>query len=427
MIKENEYKQRRKKFLKSLPAETLAIVRAAKPKVRSNDTNYPYRQNSNFYYLCGIEEEVGVLVFFKSENITKVYLFIQPKDANYELWNAKLMGVKVARKNYSFDGVYSIKKLKQSLAKWSVEVECFGCDFDDRGSVRLLKKFFRHTCCLYNVAHNIATMRLIKSQAEVMLIQSALAITKKAHHHAMRVVKDGMMEYQLQAEFEHIFKKNGAYSDAYTTIVAGGNNGNTLHYIQNNQPLKKGELVLIDAGCEYRYYASDITRTIPVDGKFTKEQKEIYTLVLNTQKTIISILKAGVLRSDAQRKTQELLLRGLIELGVVKGSFKKLLKKGVIKRYYPHSIGHYMGIDVHDQNPYKKGKKEIPLAKGMVVTVEPGLYFSSNDKTVPKRYRGIAVRIEDNILIGRKSSINLSKDILKEIEDIESMKQKQAQ
>jgi len=237
----------------------------------------------------------------------------------------------------------------------------------------------------------------------------------------MKKVSKLHYEYELQAEVEYVFKKYGAQSDAYTSIVASGNNANTLHYIDNMARLHKDELVLIDAGCEYHYYASDITRTISTTS-FTEAQKELYQLVLDVEKEIITMIKPGVLRSELQKRAELLLCKGMVALGILHGSVKKLLKKSSHKKYFPHGIGHWMGIDVHDQAPYKtKKQKEIPLQKGMVLTIEPGIYIDENDKKVPKKYRGIGIRIEDNILVTQRGYENLSVAIKKEIKDIESL------
>jgi len=235
----------------------------------------------------------------------------------------------------------------------------------------------------------------------------------------MKISAKLQYEYELQANIEYIFKKNGAYSDAYTSIVACGNSANTLHYINNDKKLIQGELILIDAGCEYEYYASDITRTIPVNAKFTKAQAEIYEMVLDVQKKIISMIKPNILRSSLQKKSEELLCQGMIDLGILQGEPKALLKEKAHKKYYPHGIGHWMGLDVHDECPYKKlNGKEIPLTPGMVMTIEPGIYLDEEDDNIPKKYRGIGIRIEDDILVTKNGYENLSKDIVKEIEDV---------
>ncbi|WP_324172557.1 aminopeptidase P N-terminal domain-containing protein [Sulfurimonas sp.] len=399
MIKKSEYKQRRDRFLKKLKNNSMAIFSSAKTKTRSNDTEYPYRQDSNFYYLTGFKEDNSYLIFIKENQKTKSFLFVKKKEAKDELWHGKRLGRQEAKKRFSFDKVLISKKFK-SLKK------------------ELKTKFKIDE----NASHNISKMRLIKSKAEIKLIKKAINITKIAHHRAIRFDKIDKNEYELQAEIEYVFKKNGSYSDAYTSIVASGDNANTLHYIENKQVLVDGDLILIDAGCEYEYYASDITRTIPVNGRFSQAQKELYSIVLDVEKKIIKMIKPNVKRTTLQKNTEILLTKGMIEKGILKGNYKKLIKNNKHKKYYPHGIGHWMGLDVHDDAPYKdKNNKELKLQKGMVLTIEPGIYISKDDKTVPKKFRGIGIRIEDDILVTKNSYKNLSSKIAKSINDIETM------
>lgn len=423
MIEEKEYKKRREKLLASLKPHSIAVVCSAVEKTRSNDTCYPYRQNSNFYYLTGFNEKDSALVLLKKKKKIKMILFVKENDPQTQLWEGKVLGVEEAKKRFLVDEVYPVSKFKKKFSKLLEKKRRIYYEFsNDCAFASLIEAKTKHLFIRKNLSKIIEKMRLIKSKSEIALMKKGLEITKKAHHKAMKIKKAGLMEYELQAKFEYIFKKNGASGDAYTTIVAGGNNANTLHYTKNGNKLKKGELVLIDAGCEYDCYATDITRTIPVSGRFSKAQKEVYKLVLQTQKRVIKMIKPGVLRSDLQKEAQKILTRGMVRLGILKGSAKKLLKKGKFKRYYPHGIGHFMGLDVHDQNPYTtKSGKEIPLESGMVLTIEPGLYLPKNDKKIPKRYRGIGVRIEDDIVVTLTGYCNLSKGIIKEIEEIEKL------
>lgn len=421
MIQESEYKQRREAFAKKLSKNSLAVLFASEFKTRSNDTEYPYRQDSNFYYLSGFKENNAALVFVKGKKETKCILFVQPKDKKLELWNGKRLGEKKAKKRFSVDEVYSIEELEGKLKLFAQKKKTLYYDFaSEDARVRCVKKHSKNIFAQKNVALLVQEMRLIKSPTEIKLIKKAIEITKKAHHKAMKCTKTEMYEYQLQAELEYIFKSNGAYSDAYGSIVAGGNAANTLHYVSNDKPLKKGELILIDAGCEYEYYASDITRTIPVSGKFTKAQKELYEMVLVVQEKIIKMIKPSLKRSTLQKRAELLLTKGMVKLGILKGDVKKLIKQEKHKKYFPHGIGHWMGLDVHDPAPYKyHNDKEIPLKEGMVLTIEPGIYCNKEDKTIPKKYRGIGIRIEDNILVTKNGYANLSKKIAKRVKDIE--------
>ncbi|MFK5937784.1 MAG: aminopeptidase P N-terminal domain-containing protein [Sulfurimonas sp.] len=422
MITESEYKKRRERLVSSLSKNSLGIVFSGTYKTRSNDTEFPFRQNSNFYYLTGFTEDNACLIFVKTKKKSKTILLVQKKDKTKELWTGKRLGERKAKRRFLVNEVCTYDKLSDTLKENILEKSQMYYDFDlDYSKVKILKRYAKNLSAYKNIAKPIEAMRLLKSKAEIQLIKDALSITKEAHHKAMQFSKKTEFEYELQAEIEYIFKKNAAFSDAYTSIVACGNAANTLHYVSNNQKLFSGDLILIDAGCEYNYYASDITRTIPVSGKFSQAQKELYEMVLDVELSIINMIKSGVKRSKLQKKSEELLCKGMISLGILKGKPKDLIKKKAHKKYYPHGIGHWMGIDVHDQCPYKDKKgKEIPLKEGMVMTIEPGIYIDEKDKSVPKKYRGIGIRIEDDILVTSWGFENLSKDIAKTISEIES-------
>ena len=423
MITQKEYKQRRDTLAKKMDRNSVGVVYSASSKVRSNDTEYPYRQNSNFYYLTGFKEANSCLMLVKGEKKFKTILFVEKKDEKKELWSGKRLGEIEAKKRFLVDEVYIINEFESKFKESLESKQTLYFDFRvDYSKVKVLKRYSKNLSTHKNISLSIENMRLIKSDAEIKLIKKAIKITKKAHHKAMSYNKINKNEYQLQAVIENIFKKCGAYSDAYTPIVACGNSANTLHYVENNKKLVDGDLVLIDAGCEYEYYASDITRTIPVNTKFTKAQKELYNLVLDVQKKIIKMIKPHARRSELQIKSEEMLCEGMIKLGILKGKRKKLIKKKAHKKYYPHGIGHWMGLDVHDECPYKDEKnKEIPLKAGMILTIEPAIYCDKDDINIPKKYRGIGVRIEDNILVTEDGYRNLSKGIVKTVEDIEKI------
>ena len=425
MISFKEYKNRRDKLLKKMSNNSVAILFSAELKKRSNDTEYPYRQDSNFYYLSGFKEDNASMIFVKSKKEFKTILFVEKKDKKLELWHGKRVGREKAKKKFWFDEVYDNSELSIKLKELLIGKKSLYYDFNvDYSKVKILKRYSKEMNNYKNIANLVGEMRLIKSSAEIGLIQKAIEITKMAHHKAMSMQKYAKKEYEVQAEIEYVFKSNGAYSDAYTSIVACGNSANTLHYLANNKPLVKNELILIDAGCEYEYYASDITRTIPVSGKFTKPQKELYNMILDVQMKIIDMISPHVKRSLLQKKSEELLCRGLIDLGILKGDYKKLFKNKKYKKYFPHGIGHWLGIDVHDTAPYKdKNLKEIPFREGMVLTIEPAIYIDKDDKKVPKKYRGIGIRIEDDILVTKHGYENLSKDIQKSIGEIENFTQ----
>ena len=423
MIRESEYKARRDKLVSSMPKHSVTVLFSTTNKTRSNDTSYPFRQDSNFYYMSGFKEDNSILMLIKKKKKYKSILFVNKKDKTDEMWNGKRLGVEKAKKRFMVDEIYTNdefeKILKESLDSKNTLCFDFGLEYSN---VKTLKKNSKLVSNHIDVSPVIGKIRLYKSPSEIELIKKAIKITKKAHHKIMKLNKKSKNEYELLADIEHTFKSNGAYHDAYTSIVASGNNANTLHYIDNNKPLKDADLILIDAGCEYEYYASDITRTIPVNKKFTKAQKDIYNLVLRVEKKIIKMVKPNILRSELHTKSEKLLVKGMIKLGILDGNYKKIIKKQKHKVYYPHGIGHWMGLDVHDACPYKDDNgKEIPLKEGMVLTIEPGIYIDKYDKNVPKKYRGIGIRIEDDILVVKDGHENLSAGIIKEISDIEDI------
>ncbi|MFA5233198.1 MAG: aminopeptidase P N-terminal domain-containing protein [Sulfurimonas sp.] len=423
MIKESEYKKRRDSLAKKMPNNSVGVIFSAEPATRSHDTHHPYRQDSNFYYLSGFKEDNATLLFLKTKDGLKTVMFVQKKDKTFELWNGERLGAKEAKKSFLVDEIYESREFKNRFKEFIKGKSAIFCELGSKKrEVKKVLKLTKSFKTKHDIIPLVQKMRLFKSAAEIELIKESIAITTKAHHRAMRVNKKDRFEYELQAEIEHEFKINAAYSDAYTSIVACGNSANTLHYIKNDKPLIDGELILIDAGCEHNYYASDITRTIPVNGKFSEAQKELYNLVLDTQLRVISMIKPSVKRSHLQESAEMMLTKGMVELGILRGNYKKLIKLQKHKKYYPHGIGHWMGIDVHDPAPYKDKKhREIPLQKGMVLTIEPGIYIDKDDKSVPERYRGIGIRIEDNILVTKDGYENLSSAIAKTVDEVEAI------
>jgi Xaa-Pro aminopeptidase len=265
-------------------------------------------------------------------------------------------------------------------------------------------------------------MRLIKSSEEIAKIRDAISLTALAHHEAMKICKSGMKEYELSARISYIFASNGVVSEAYGAIVAGGNNANTLHYIDNRDVLKSGDLVLIDAACEWELYASDITRTFPVNGKFSDAQRAVYEKVLEVQLRVIEAMKPKVKRDWLQKYSEELLCQALVDLGILEGEVNALIEAKAHKKYAPHGIGHWMGLDVHDPCPYVDDVGEsLEFCEGMVMTIEPGIYIRADDASVEEKYRGIGIRIEDDILITENGYENLSSNIVKTVSDIEVM------
>lgn len=431
-MNETYFLERRHNLL-ALMEEGVAIVTSAPTQTRSNDTEYPYRQNSDFYYLCGFNEDNALLVMIKTAALTKTLLFVEAYNAESALWNGARLGVEGARQRFSVDEVHESAEYTGMLHELLREhVNLYIDIYNDSPrlieaknaaqSLHSTRGVKRHIRAIRDVTYLIRTLRLIKSSEEIDAIKKAITITAEAHHVAMQKCCAGMREYQLQAEMSYVFLNNGAMNEAYGAIVAGGNNANTLHYIDNTDELRDGELVLIDAACEWELYASDITRTFPINGKFSDAQREVYTKVLEVQLRVIEAIKPGIKRDYLQTYSEELLCDALIELGILSGDRRLLMEAKEHKKYAPHGIGHWMGLDVHDPCPYvdEFGESLVFMA-GMVMTIEPGLYFRADDESIPQAFRGIGIRIEDNILVTEEGYENLSSMIAKSVEEIEGM------
>jgi Xaa-Pro aminopeptidase len=431
-MNEIHFYNRRTKLL-TMMEEGVAIITSAPIQTRSNDTEYPYRQNSDFYYLCGLNEDNAILVSVKTSESTKTILFVEAYNAESALWNGAKLGVDGTRERFRVDEVHDVAEYGGMIKEIVREHVNLYIDLFETSevlsqakaavqSLRETRGVKRHIRSIRDVTYLIRKMRLIKSSEEIEAIKKAIALTAEAHHEAMRVCNSGMREYQLQAAMSYVFLNGGAFAEAYGAIVAGGNNANTLHYVDNRDELRDGELVLIDAACEWELYASDITRTFPINGKFSDPQREVYNAVLDVQLRVIEAIKPGVKRDWLQTYSEELLCDALIKLGVLCGERSALIEAKEHKKYAPHGIGHWMGLDVHDPCPYvdESGESLVFMA-GMVMTIEPGLYFRVDDESVPECYRGIGIRIEDNILVTEEGYENLSVMIAKSVEEIEGM------
>ncbi len=431
-MNEAHFQARRQQLLGEIE-EGIIILSSAPLKTRSNDTEYPYRQNSDFYYLTGFEEANSVLILVKTLELTRTILYVEPHSDEHALWNGARLGVDAALKRFDVDEVHSILEypnhikeiLREHISLYfdfyddSQHVKCAQQNAKELRETRGVKRTIRS---FHDVTYLIRSLRLIKSSEEIDLIKKALDVTAKAHHEAMKKCSSGMKEYELQAHMGYVFLSQGAASEAYGAIVAGGNNANTLHYIDNRDTLREGDLVLIDAACEWELYASDITRTFPVNGKFSEAQRSVYEKVLAVQLQVIEAMKPGVKRDWLQKHSEELLCQALVDLGILKGECDALLESKAHKKYAPHGIGHWMGLDVHDPCPYvDESGESLVFEAGMVMTIEPGIYIRSDDETVEEKYRGIGIRIEDDILITQTGCENLSSMIAKTVDEIEEM------
>lgn len=425
-----EFARRRAAFVERM-GDAVAVFPSAPETVRSNDTHHQYRQDTDLYYLTGFEEPESVLVLAPGHATTKSVLFVRPRDKERETWNGRRAGVDGALTEFGVDAAYPISELDQRLPELLDTAGRLYYAFDrDAAFNQRVVDLLKH----YRVARRrsdagpvavadpgplLHEMRLIKSAADVEGMRRAVAISREGHIAAMRHARPGMSEYEIQAIIEYVFLSRGAQSVAYSSIVAGGANGTVLHYTSNRMRIKDSDLVLVDAGAEVDYYCGDITRTWPMSGKFTAEQRAVYEIVLAAQLRCIELCKPGVVfNSDVNDAATRVITEGLVDIGLLSGSVDENIEKSAYRRFYMHRVGHYLGMDTHDVGCYRDGGDWRPLRAGMVVTIEPGIYVPDEDD-VDRRFRGIAVRIEDNMLITDSGSDNLSAGTPKTIDEVE--------
>jgi Xaa-Pro aminopeptidase len=425
-----EFKKRRDSLLAKM-GEGIAIVPTAPEVIRNRDSHYPYRFDSYFYYLTGFKEPESVLVLIAGSSL-KTILFCRDKDMEREIWDGFRFGPEAAKNEFGFDEAYSISQLDELLPKlmgnqaklfyslgasveWDVKVT---------GLLNQVKEMARTGVSapesIVDVRQLIDVQRLIKTPYEIDLMRKSAQIAAGAHNRAMRFAKPNLNEYEVEAEFLHEFYRNGAQAPAYTSIVAGGANACTLHYNANNCVLNDGDLLLIDAGCELDGYASDITRTFPVNGQFSAAQKDLYELVLAAQLAAIAVAKPNNHWNAPHEAALDILVQGLIDFKLCKGSKAEVLESGSYRQFYMHRTGHWLGLDVHDAGEYKdKQGNWAMLEAGHTLTVEPGCYVRPADN-VPQHFWNIGIRIEDDVLITQTGNEVLTKDAIKTVADIES-------
>ncbi|KAA1151955.1 Xaa-Pro aminopeptidase [Pseudoalteromonas sp. FUC4] len=432
-IDKSEFKARRERLLAQMDANSVAIIPAASEVTRSRDTEYAFRQDSDFFYLTGFNEPDAVLVLSNNSDIPST-LFCLDKDKLAEIWHGRRIGFDKAKSDYLFDEAYPLSELNDKLVTMLTEKDAIyfaqGAypSFDTKvfsllGTLRSgARKGLKAPGTLKEIRGLIHEMRLFKSPSEVNVMREGCEISARGHMRAMRYSHVGATEFQLEAELHHHYAMNGAPHPAYGTIVGSGDNANILHYTQNSDVLKDGDLVLIDSGCELQGYAADITRTFPVNGQFSEPQAALYNIVLKAQEVAFEEVKPGGFMSHANKRAMEVMTQGLIELGILTGDFDELMAKGACKEYYMHGLGHWLGLDVHDVGDYKQNNVERAFEPGMVLTIEPGLYISE-DSNAPQQYKGIGIRIEDNLLVTESGHENLTQSVPKTINDIEALMQ----
>lgn len=414
---QSEYRQRRQSVLEAIGQNT-AIFCSAPPAVMHNDVDYLFRQDSDFFYLTGFNEPGAVLVLSGGHEDHNAVMFVRPKNLEQETWSGYRVGVEATKELYGADEVFPIEKLDEELANYVKPAQKlyyrFGRDsaFDSR-ILALWQQFLGRMAksaagpvAIEDSRQFMEQFRRVKSPAEIEMIRKAIAISAEAHNLAREIARPGMYEYEIQAAIENTFRRQGAMGPAYPSIVATGENACILHYVENNQPLKDGDLLLIDAGCAYDYYNADITRTIPIGTNISEEQKIIYELVLRAQLAAIEQVKLGRPFNAFHDAAVRVLTEGFAELGLLKGDVDELIEKKKYRAFYMHGTGHFLGLDVHDAGQLRnRDKTWKPFEVGNVVTVEPGVYISPYYKPeegqpeIEERWKGIGVRIEDDVLV----------------------------
>jgi Xaa-Pro aminopeptidase len=416
MIEAAEYQQRRQALMEKIGTGT-AIFRSAPMAVMHNDVEYTFRQDSDFYYLTGFNEPNAVAVFAPHHEGHQFVLFVQPKDPEKEVWTGYRMGVEGAKERYGADEAYPISELEEKLPQYLIKADRlyyhFGRDRQFNETVlthwqRLMRTYPKRgtgPIAIQDSGTILHPLRLVKSPAELQLMRKAAEISVKAHIHAQAFAQPGRYEYEIQAEMEHLFRLQGGNGFAYPSIVASGANSCILHYIENDRQLQENDVLLIDAGCAYGYYNADITRTFPVSGGFTSEQQTIYDIVLEAQKQATAQVQPGNPYSKIHETAVRVLVEGLMEIGLLAGDIEEIIKEEKYKPFYMHRTGHWLGLDVHDVGVYQNGEDPQNLQPGNVLTVEPGIYIGLETKPVegqpeiPDCWRGIGVRIEDDVLV----------------------------
>ncbi|MDA9688470.1 aminopeptidase P N-terminal domain-containing protein [Gammaproteobacteria bacterium] len=424
------YKSRRISLSEKLPKNSVLLIPGANTQYRNADSAYAFRQDSNFYYLSGFCEPDSLMAIINNDDGINSIIFVPPKDKLKEIWDGHRSGPIGAVKEFLFDKAYDNSEIDNMMPEI-----LFGCDqvlypigkkngFDqkviDWTTEASSKDRHSKSINILDASSTIGNARLIKDDHEISLIKKACDISAEAHIEAMKNVKNAESEQSIESLYVYEFSKRGGRFPAYTPIVAGGENACVLHYIENNKKLNKNELLLVDAGCEYEMYASDITRTYPISGKFSREQLEIYKIVLDAMNAAIDKVKDGNNIMEPQQISEKIITNGLVELGLLHGDPEDLHKKGAFKDFYMHKIGHWLGLDVHDAGDYMEGDDFMKFKPGMITTIEPGIYISRS-MDVDDKWKGIGIRIEDDILVTKDGNENLTKKVPSDPAEIESL------
>ena len=424
------YKKRRDNLSEILPNNSVLLLPGADLQYRNADSAHAFRQESSFYYFSGFCEPFSLIAIVKSDKVLSSIIFVPPKDKLKEIWDGYRAGPIGAVEDYMFDKAYDnnqIDSMMPDILNGSEQVlysigkkQGFDQKVIDWTTSASSKDRHSKSINITDASSMIGNLRLIKDSHEIDLIKKACEISADAHIEAMKAVKEGDNEQTIESLYIHEFSKNGGRYPAYTPIVAGGESACVLHYVENDKDLKNNELLLVDAGCEYKMYAADITRTFPVGGKFSEEQLKVYEIVLKAMNAAIDSVKEGNSIMMPQEISEKVITEGLVEIGILDGDPEELHKKGAYKDFYMHKIGHWLGLDVHDVGDYTEGDDFMKFKPGMITTIEPGIYIS-NAMDVDNKWKGIGVRIEDDILVTKDGNENLTKKVPSDPHEIESL------
>jgi Xaa-Pro aminopeptidase len=426
------FADRRKRFIDAIGPGSLAIMPSAPVAVRSGDVEFIYRQDNDFYYLTGFAEPESVALFVPDAPDPFI-LFVRPRDKERETWTGRRAGLEGAVADFGANQAFALEDLDSVLRRHLDKVDriYYPLGINERMNTRILEllraaqamrpRLGSGPHALLDPRELTHEARLLKRPEELAAMRDAIAISADAHKAAMRTARGGMMEWQVEATVDYTFRSRGAAGPSYPSIIASGPNAATLHYINNDREMRTGELLLIDAGCEYGFYASDVTRTFPIGARFTPLQRDLYEIVLNAQLAGIEAIKPGIKFDDPHEAAVRVLVEGMCRVGLIKGPVEDALKAGAWRRYYMHRTSHWLGMDVHDVGLYRVGGESRTLEPGMVLTVEPGIYIAPDDAEAPEQFRGIGIRIEDDILVTSGGHEVMTAAVPKSVAEVEAL------
>ncbi|MFT5484515.1 MAG: Xaa-Pro aminopeptidase [Halieaceae bacterium] len=432
-ITRQEFARRRRNLMAEFEPNSIAILPSASEKIRNGDVEYSFRQDSDFFYVSGFDEPDAVIVFLPGRSHGEFVIFCREREAEKELWLGEIAGPERVCANFDADDAFPIGDIDDILPGLIEGRDRLyyamgrNTRFDKRvmawvNGIRLQERKGAHPPGeLLDLDHILHDMRLYKSAAELKLMREAASISARAHTRAMKRCQPGLMEYQLEAELVHEFLDSGCRSSAYSSIVGGGANACVMHYVENRDRLKSGDLVLIDAGCELHKYAADVTRTFPVNGRFSVEQAQLYEIVHDAWRAAVTEVRPGNHWNEPHDASVMVITAGLVELGLLQGNVDELIEQRAYQPFYMHKVGHWLGMDVHDVGDYRVGEEWRVLEPSMVMTIEPGIYISPENTSVAKKWRGIGIRIEDDVVVTKTGCEILSDAVPRSREAIEAL------